>query len=142
MGTSTKKVISVHTIIHASVDKVWRYFTTPEYITKWNFASDDWHSPGATNDLLVGGKFNYRMEAKDGSFRFDFYGTYDTVIENELIEYTLGDERKVKVIFYPMDNRTEVVENFEAENENSVELQHNGWQAILDNLKKLVESTN
>ncbi len=142
MGTTTKKVISVHTIIHAPVEKVWKYFTHPEHIVKWNFASDDWHSPSATNDLQVGGKFNYRMDAKDGSFGFDFYGTYDEVIENELIEYTLGDDRKVKIIFYPMNNKTEVVENFEAEKENTVELQRTGWQAILNNLKKLVESTN
>jgi len=142
MGTSTKTVISVHTIIHAPVEKVWKHFTTPEHIVNWNFASDDWHSPSAMNDLQIGGKFNYRMEAKDASFGFDFYGTYDAVIENELIEYTMGDDRKVKVMFYPMENRTEIVENFEAENTNPVELQRNGWQAILDNLKKLVESTN
>jgi len=137
---TTKTIVSVHVIIHAPVEKVWEYFNSPEYIVKWNFASDDWFSPSATNDLRVGGKFNYRMEAKDGSFGFDFYGVYDEVIENELIEYTLGDNRKVKIMFYAMANKTEVVENFETEEENTVELQRTGWQAILDNFKKQVEN--
>ena len=137
---TTKTIVSVHVIIHAPVEKVWEYFNSPEYIVKWNFASDDWFSPSATNDLRVGGKFNYRMEAIDGSFGFDFYGVYDEVIENELIEYTLGDNRKVKIMFYAMANKTEVVENFETEEENTVELQRTGWQAILDNFKKQVEN--
>ena len=137
---TTKTIVSVHVIIHAPVEKVWEYFNTPEHIVKWNFASDDWFSPSATNDLRVGGKFNYRMEARDGSFGFDFYGVYDDVIENELIEYTLGDNRKVKIRFHAMANKTEVVETFETEEENTVELQRSGWQTILDNFKKQVEN--
>jgi uncharacterized protein YndB with AHSA1/START domain len=115
-------------------------WTAPEHITKWNFASDDLHSPKAENDLRVGGKYSARMEAKDGSMGFDFGGVYDDVKENELIEYTLGDDRKVVVRFTPIGNETKVVETFDAELSNSIELQKGGWQAILVNFRKYVES--
>jgi uncharacterized protein YndB with AHSA1/START domain len=119
---------------------VWKFWTTPADIVKWNNASEDWHTPHAENDLRVGGKFNYRMEAKDGSMGFDFWGIYDKIVINQLIEYTTGDDRKVKIVFTNLDHKTEVVETFESESENSVEMQHDGWQAILDNFKKHAES--
>lgn len=137
-----KKIIEVKTDINLPVEKVWEYWTTPEAIVKWNFASDDWQTSRAENDLQVGGKFNYRMEAKDGSFGFDFWGIYDNILPNEMIEYTLGDDRKVKVLFIASDKNTEIIEIFEAENINSVKLQLDGWQSILNNFKKFVESKN
>ena len=140
METQYKTSITVENTINAPVEKVWQYWTKPEHITKWNNASDDWHTPRAENDLRVGGNFVARMEAKDGSFGFDFGGVYDAVRNNEYIEYTLGDGRKVKINFSPEGNKTKLVESFEAENTNSVELQRGGWQAILDNFKKYTEA--
>ena len=138
MSTATK--ITVQNTVNAPVEKVWKFWTSPEHITKWNTASEDWHTPRAENDLRIGGKFSARMEAKDGSFGFDFGGVYDEVKTNEKIEYTLGDGRKVNVLFSANGNETNVVETFDAETVNSVELQKNGWQAILDNFKKYVEN--
>jgi uncharacterized protein YndB with AHSA1/START domain len=136
------KTITVQAVINAPVDKVWKLGTAPEHITKWNNASDDWHTPRAENDLRAGGKFLYRMEAKDGSFGFDFVGTYDEIKRKELIAYTIEDGRKVKVTFTKnSDSETKVVETFEAENTNSLEMQRAGWQAILDNFKKYVEAS-
>ena len=140
METSNKTIITVEATVNAPVEKVWKFWSSPEHITKWNNASDDWHTPYAENDLRVGGKFTSRMEAKDGSFGFDFWGVYDVVVTNERIEYTLGDDRKVKIVFTDQGNATRVTESFEAENENSVELQQSGWQAILDNFRKYTES--
>lgn len=139
MENQTRK-ITVENNIKAPVEKVWKFWTLPEHITKWNNASDDWHTPHAENDLRIGGKFTARMEAKDGSFGFDFGGTYDEVKHQGLIAYTLDDGRKVKVDFSALGNETKVVETFEAENENPVEMQKDGWQAILDNFKKYTES--
>jgi len=133
------KIISIKAIIDSPIEKVWKNWTLPEDIVKWNYASDDWHSPHAENDLRVGGAFNYRMEARDGSFGFDFTGVYDKISENEVIEYTIDDGRKVRINFIPFENKTEVIETFEAENINSIDLQRDGWQAILDNFKKHVE---
>jgi uncharacterized protein YndB with AHSA1/START domain len=139
----TKKTITVQAVINAPVEKVWNLWTTPRHITKWNNASDDWHTPRAENDLRVGEKFLYRMEAKDGSFGFDFVGLYDAIKRSELIAYTLDDERKVKVTFTKNnDVETKVVETFEAESTNPLEMQRGGWQAILDNFKKYVEASN
>jgi len=132
-------MVMVQTIIHAPIEKVWNSWTTTDNIVEWNFASDDWQCPTAENDLRSGGIFKYRMEAKDGSFGFDFSGVYDLVNDNELIEYTLDDGRKVKVDFTAMIDKTEIIETFEAENINSIKIQHDGWQSILDNFKKLVE---
>jgi uncharacterized protein YndB with AHSA1/START domain len=140
METQNKTVITVATTVNAPVDKVWQYWTKPEHIIKWNNASDDWHTPRAENDLRVGGNFLSRMEAKDGSFGFDFGGAYDAVIANKYIEYTIGDGRKVKVTFDTDTNKTTVTESFEAEATNSIELQKGGWQAILDNFKKYMEA--
>lgn len=132
--------ITVAATIFANNQKVWDYYTMPGHITKWNFASDDWHCPSAGNDLRVGGKFNSRMEAKDGSFGFDFEGIYDEVFDNKKISYTMPDDRQVTIVFEEQDGTTKVTTTFDAETENSVELQKNGWQAILDNFKKYVES--
>ena len=133
--------VTVETTIQASVEKVWKYWTEPTHITKWNSASDDWHTPYAENDLRVGGKFLSRMEAKDGSFGFDFGGIYDDVILHKVIAYTLGDGRKVNITFKDQENETEVIVTFDAETENPIEFQQQGWQAILDNFKKYAENT-
>lgn len=136
------KTITVENTVKAPIEKVWKFWTGPRHIEKWNNASDDWHTPHAENDLRVGGKFVSRMEAKDGSFAFDFGGVYDAVKENEYIEYTLGDERKVKISFTPAGNETKVVETFEAESTNPVEMQRGGWQAILDSFKRYTEMSS
>ena len=140
METPIDKTITVETTVKAPIEKAWQFWTTPEHVTKWNSASDEWHSPSAENDLREGGKFVYRMEAKDGSFGFDFGGVYDKVKENELIEYTLGDGRRVVIKFEPQGNDTKVIETFDAEATHSIEMQQAGWQAIMDNYKKHVEA--
>ena len=139
MTTGNNVKVTVKATVNAPVEKVWEYWTEPKHITKWNNASDDWHTPIAENDLTVGGKFLTRMEAKDGSFGFDFGGIYDEVKLNELISYTMGDGRKVTITFKANGNETEVIETFHAETSNPVEMQQAGWQAILDNFKKYVE---
>lgn len=139
MTTSNFEKITVKTTVHAPVEKVWENWTEPKHITQWNNASEDWHTPVAENDLTVGGKFLTRMEAKDGSFGFDFGGIYDEVKVNEVISYTMGDGRKVAVTFKGQGNETEVTETFDAETTNPIEMQQAGWQAILDNFKKYTE---
>ncbi len=139
MTTGNNVKVTVKTTVNVPVEKVWEYWTEPKHITQWNNASDDWHTPIAENDLTVGGKFLTRMEAKDGSFGFDFGGIYDEVKLNEVIAYTLGDGRKVNITFKAQGNETEVIETFDAETTNSVEMQQAGWQAILDNFKKYSE---
>lgn len=140
METTGATKITVETVVKAPVEKVWKYWSLPEHITKWCAASDDWHAPKAENDLTVGGKFSTRMEAKDGSFGFDFGGVYDAVKANELIEYTMGDGRKVEVHFTENGNETKVVETFDAENTHSLEMQQGGWQAILNNFRNYTET--
>ncbi|MGZ8510087.1 MAG: SRPBCC family protein [Chitinophagaceae bacterium] len=140
METQQATVITVENTINAPVQKVWEFWSKPEHITKWCNASDDWHTPRAENDLRTGGKFHSRMEAKDGSFGFDFGGVYDEVRNNEYIEYTMSDGRKVKITFSANGNTTKVVESFDAETTNPVEMQRGGWQAILDNFKKYTEA--
>ena len=132
--------ITVTTIVNVPLQTAWEYLTLPEHITKWNFASDDWECPTATNDLRVGGKFSYNMAAKDGSFSFDFDGTYTEVIENQLIKYELADGRKIEVTFKEVDGGVEVTEVFDPETENPRDMQQGGWQAILNNYKKYSES--
>ena len=139
MTTGNNVKVTVKATVNAPVEKIWEYWTEPKHITKWNNASDDWHTPIAENDLTVGGKFLTRMEAKDGSFGFDFGGIYDEVKLNEVISYTMGDGRKVTITFNGQGNETEVIETFDAETSNPVEMQQAGWQAILDNFKKYVE---
>ncbi|WP_342330109.1 SRPBCC family protein [Pedobacter sp. FW305-3-2-15-E-R2A2] len=140
MNTTNQINITVETIVNAAVDTVWNAWTSPEHIIKWNNASEDWHTPRVENDLRTGGKFLSRMEAKDGSFGFDFSGVYDEVKTNELIAYTLGDDRKVSISFVRDGNTTKITETFEAESTNPIEMQKGGWQAILDNFKKYAES--
>ena len=140
METKEKITITVEAIINAPMDVVWKKWTTPEDIKRWNNASDDWFTPNAENDLRSGGKFLYRMEAKDGSFGFDFGGVYDKVKTSELIAYTISDGRKVEIDFLMNGNETIIVERFETETTNTVELQKAGWQSILNNFKKYVES--
>ncbi len=138
-----KTTITIQTTINAPVKKVWKYFTTPEDIVNWNTASDDWHTTSASNELHVGGKYNSRMEAKDGSFGFDFWGIYDEIIPHEKLASTMGDGRKLETKFLSVDvNTTEIIESFETETENPIEMQRTGWQAILDNFKKYVEKQN
>lgn len=139
MQTTGKRPITVEATVNVPIEKTWKLWTTPEHIMQWNNASDDWHTPRAENDLRVGGKFHSRMEAKDGSFGFDFGGIYDEVETNKLIAYTMGDGRKVRVTFAVKGNQTVVKEIFEAEELNSIELQKNGWQVILDSFKKYAE---
>ena len=134
-----KKSIVIEEIVLAPVEVVWHYFTEPEHVIHWNNASPEWHTPKAENDLSIGGKFCYTMAAKDGSFSFDFWGIYDTIKENQLLEYTLGDNRKVCIEFISIGDDTKIMETFDPESENSIELQKSGWQSILDNFKKYVE---
>ncbi len=135
-----KTVLTVDALINAPEEKVWELWTMPEHVMKWNNASDDWHTPAATNDLRKGGRFSYTMAAKDGSFSFDFGGVYDTVKKNQTIAYTMDDGRKAEVTFTKKGETTKVTEVFEAENENPIELQKGGWQAILNNFKKYAEA--
>jgi uncharacterized protein YndB with AHSA1/START domain len=136
---ANKPAITVETIIQAPVEVVWQYWTEPEHITNWAFASPDWHAPYADNNLKVGGTFKTTMAAKDGSMSFDFGGVYTAVKEYELIEYELGDGRKVKIVFSNDDDTTKVTETFDPEDMNPVEMQQGGWQAILNNFKKYTE---
>ncbi len=131
--------ITVETTVHAPVAKVWRAYTTPGDIKKWNAASDDWHTTKASVDLRDGGSFSSRMEAKDGSFGFDFAGTYTKVVPNALIEYTFGDRVGVVEFVQGADGVTVRV-SFDAENQFTVEQQRQGWQAILNNFSRHVQS--
>ncbi len=139
MSSIQKKIITINTKINAPVKEVWKKWIDPAHIVHWNHASDDWHTTFAENDLRIGGKFLSRMEAKNGSFGFDFYGEYTKVENYSHIEYELADGRKVQISFDSKGNETIVTENFEAEKENSPEIQKTGWQSILDNFKKHVE---
>lgn len=135
-----KTVITIETTVDASLEKVWNYWIAPEHIVNWNAASPDWHTPRATNDVRVGGELFCRMEAKDGSFGFDLKGTYTAVEALKQLDYALEDERKVTVAFSDMEGKTLVVQHFEAENQNPIELQQAGWQAILTNFKYYTEN--
>ncbi|SUX45024.1 SRPBCC family protein [Chryseobacterium indoltheticum] len=133
--------VKIDITILAPVEKVWDYFNDTKHITKWNFAHESWFCPSSENDLKPGGKFNNRMEAKDGSFGFDFIGVYDEVIPNERIKYHIEDGRNVEVVFEKIDeNTTKVTEIFDPEKQNSVEMQREGWYAILNNFHKYVEN--
>ncbi|MFI2742232.1 SRPBCC family protein [Zhouia sp. PK063] len=139
-STNLTNPITVKTTVNATIHKVWDYWTMPEHITQWNTASNDWHTPKAENNLQIGGKFNYRMEAKDGSFGFDFWGIYDEIQPFTKITFTLGDDRKVELLFEELEKAVKITETFEPENQNPVEMQEFGWQAILNNFKMYTET--
>lgn len=140
MTNTSSTVITVKTIVNAPVSKVWEYWTKSEHIMQWNNASDEWHTPAAKNDLRKDGRFVFTMAARDGSMSFDFEGVYTEVVEHKLIAYVMADGRTAKIIFDGQDYQTEIVESFDAESVNSIELQRTGWQNILDNFKKYTES--
>jgi uncharacterized protein YndB with AHSA1/START domain len=135
-----KNPITIETLINAPLSKVWDYWNKPEHIDQWAFASDDWGAKAAENDLRVNGSFKTTMFAKDNSASFDFGGIYTAVQDQQLLEYDMDDGRHVKVEFKEMPEGVRVIETFDPESENSEELQKSGWQAILDNFKKHVES--
>ena len=132
--------VSISTTVNAPIEIVWDAWTSPKHITKWNFASDEWLCPSATNDLQTGGTFNYRMESKDGSMGFDFGGTYTKIERHQSISYKLADDRTVRIEFTTNGASTSITEYFDAEDEHSGEQQRDGWQAILDNFKSYTES--
>lgn len=140
METTKNSILTVETIVNSSIDQVWVCWTKPEHIIQWCHAADDWHAPYAENDLRKDGKFKTTMAAKDGSFSFNFEGVYTKVDEHRLIEYVLGDGRKVKITFMADQGSTKVIESFEAETINAIEMQQAGWQAIIDNFKKYTEA--
>lgn len=125
--------------IHQPIIKVWEYFTSPDQIIQWNFANSDWHCPSAKNNVIEGGSFSYRMEARDGSFGFDLNGTFTKIDMPNVLHYNLEDDRRVEVSFIEKDGITHVVQEFELETENNEDLQRAGWQAILENFKKHTE---
>ena len=131
--------VTVETIVQAPVTTVWRAYTSPEDIRQWNAASDDWHTTQSSVDLRVGGAFSSRMEAKDGSFGFDFAGTYTRVVPNELLEFSFGD-RMCLVEFVAGASGVSVRVTFDVESENPVDMQRQGWQAILNNFARHVET--
>lgn len=133
-------MITVQNNINAPIETVWECWTNPVHITKWNNASDDWHTPYAENDLKTGGRFKSTMASKDGTMSFDFEGEYTLVEQNEAIEYVMADGRKVEISFAATPSGVDVIESFDPETENSEEMQRGGWQAILNNFKKYVES--
>lgn len=133
--------ITIETTVNAPIERVWRAWTNPDDIVQWNAASDDWHTPQAAIDLQPGGSFHYRMEARDGSVGFDFTGRFTEVAEHRMIAVVMDDNREVVVEFISGVDAVTVRESFDAENENEAEMQRQGWQAILDNFAKHVEST-
>lgn len=140
MSGQSPVLVTIETQINAPMAKVWDYFTLPEHITQWNFATEEWHTPWARSDFRVGGEFTSRMEARDGSMGFDFSGRFDDIQPHRLVAYTIGDGRKVAVHFSEAGPQVLIREEFEAEIVNPVDLQRMGWQAILDNFKKYTES--
>ena len=134
------KKITVETTLTSPIEKVWDCWTLPKHITQWNFASDNWCCPEASNDLKVGGKFNWRMESKDGVMGFDFEGIYQKITQFECISYKMPDGRLVEIEFLKKGNEILVRETFDMENMHSEEQQRAGWQAILENFKKHAET--
>lgn len=131
--------ITIKATILADKQKVWDYYTQPEHITKWNFADPSWHCPSARNDMNVGGRYVARMEAKDGSFGFDFDAVYREINKGENFTYDFGG-RLATIEFKETNGQTEVIVTFDPETENPIDLQRQGWQAILDNFKKYTET--
>ncbi|MEZ5778184.1 MAG: SRPBCC family protein [Paracoccaceae bacterium] len=137
----TNQRITVDTTIDAPVERVWEAYTTPDDITQWNFASDDWCCPSAEADLKVGGTYKARMEAKDGSFGFDFEAVYEEVDPNRALTLAMSDGRKARTTFEAAGEGTRVTTVFDAEDQNPAEMQRDGWQAILDSFRRHVEAT-
>lgn len=137
-----KSKITVETSVRADLSRVWTCWTAPEHVVNWNFASDDWHCPRAENDLRAGGSFKFNMASRDGKMSFDFEGVYDKVEHHRKIAYTMADGRQVSVAFESGGEQTVVTEIFDPENIHSEEMQRAGWQSILDNFKKYVESSS
>ena len=133
-------MLTVTTTVKVSREKSWEYWTSSEHIIHWNFANDNWHCPKADNNLVPGGEFHYLMSAKDNSFSFDFWGTYQNINVEKSLDILLGDGRKIFVSFETSEQGTVITEIFEPESTNPVELQQTGWQMILDNFKKYAES--
>jgi len=131
--------VIINAIVNAPIEKVWDCYTKPQHIVNWNFADPSWHCPSAETDMRIGGTYYARMEARDGSFGFDFEAVYLDIDEGKSFSYGLGD-RFVKVEFKDLDGQTEVEITFDPENENPIELQKNGWQSILNNFKNYTEN--
>lgn len=140
MTTSDKTKITVQVLVNSPLEKAWDTWVNPNHIVNWYFASPDWHCPTSENDLQAGGDFKFRMEAKDGSFGFDFGGVYQEVVKHQLISYILDDTRTVRITFEEKDGKVLILQTFEAEEENFKEMQRDGWQAILDNYKGYTEN--
>jgi uncharacterized protein YndB with AHSA1/START domain len=136
----SKTVIQIGTKVGSTLEKVWQYYTMAEHVVNWNHASDDWYTPEAENDLKTGGYFTYKMAAKDGSFNFNFAGIYTLVEPLKTIAYTLGDGRKVTIVFSKTEDGIVIDQSFEAEAVHDVDMQRQGWQAILDNFKQYAET--
>lgn len=135
----SKPIITITAEVNAAIETVWNCWTQPQHIVQWNYASAEWHTPRAENDLRVGGGFSFRMEAKDGSFGFDFGGVYEQIENQHLIVYRIGDGRLVTVRFEQLPNLVKITEAFEAESTHPLEMQQAGWLAILNNFKRHVE---
>jgi uncharacterized protein YndB with AHSA1/START domain len=135
-----KKRITVEALVGVAPEKAWEYYHNPKHIMKWNFASKEWHCPSAKNDLTVGGKYSARMEARDGSFGFDYEAIYNSIDEFKSFRFTMPDGRVVDTSFEDANGKTKVTTIFDAEHENSVDMQRVGWQSILDNYKRYAES--
>ncbi len=137
---NTTQKITVESFVKAPLDRVWKAWSNPDDIKQWNAAQDDWHTTRSTVDLREGGKFSARMEAKDGSQGFDFEGSFTRIVPNKTIAYRMSDGREVIVEFAERAGGVHVSETFDPESENTPELQRQGWQAILDNFKRHVET--
>ncbi len=136
-----KQLVTVQIDVSATIQKAWDFLTDPQHIIQWNFASTEWECPSASHELKVGGALNYKMAAKDGTMGFDYKGTFTEIKPKELLEYTLDDGRKVSIRFREDNEMTSITESFEVEDENTLEMQRQGWQAILENFKTYIEST-
>ena len=134
--------ITVETLVLADIDTAWVFWTEPKHIINWNFASADWECPLAEHDLKVGGTLKYHMAAKDGSVAFDFEGTFSKVEQPQLLEYTIKDGRRVSIQFIPERTATKIIETFQIEESYPIEMQKDGWQAILNSFKRYVENNN
>jgi uncharacterized protein YndB with AHSA1/START domain len=132
--------LTVKAKINASIDRVWYLWTEPKHVVHWNNATENWHTTKGESDFKVGGKFSYTMAAKDGSSQFDFEGVFEEIVRHKRISFLIADGRKVIINFFASENVTEIIESFEPENTNSLEMQQAGWQSILDNFKRYAES--